>query len=408
MSEGIAKQCLEQVEYHHGVSKSCFSAEAKVFNMASYYVQVLRGASDIASVATEIAELRERTGLFDNPLLCLDFFLSRVSLFPGNQPVVLLVRSSERTEGAVYLYEKTFCTIPTGYLRGFDHLSGESSVIAEKNSRLLILECAIRGLFSQRNVVAAWATVRVDSARLSGGQLEDVDSVRVDFSSMPRKYRLKLGDTFAATLGSIGPRTRRNLRYYRKRAEQEIKTTFEPQLTIAQSDQALHELSKRSFRPFAKSMSEWRRMDSLLRRRPGYFAVGLRSNGEWISYLAGIRMGKLTYVILQINHNGFARYSLSTVLRSYVLEHESGLGQKELNFVNGVCALFQHCCEPDVCVTFVARRGLAARVIFDWIAPRHSAPDHALNMRRWVSSANDPVPVRGATPTRNRVIPQEP
>jgi GNAT acetyltransferase-like protein len=357
-------------------------------------VQVLRGPAAIVGVASEIAQLRERSGLADNPLLSLDFFLRRVRLFPGNRPVVLLVRSSERLEGAVYLYEKTFCALPTGYMRGFDHLSGESSVIANENDRALILERAIRGLFVQKNVIAAWATVCLGSAKPIWGRLEDVQSVSAEYNSVRRNYRLKLSDTFAGTLGRIGPRTRRNLRYYRKRAEKDIKVTFEPQLTTAQSDAALQALSTRSFQPFAKSRSEWRSMDRMLRTQRGYFAVALRANGEWISYLAGIRRGKRTYVFLQVNHNGFARYSLSTVLRSHLLEDEIRLGQGEINFVNGVCPLFQNCCETDVCVTFVVRRGLVARVMCDWIAPRHSAPDHALNIRRWAASSERPVPVQ--------------
>jgi GNAT acetyltransferase-like protein len=376
--------------------------------MANYSVQVVLGADAIVAIAPEIAALCDRTGLGDNPLLRVDFFIRRVRLFPGNRPVVLLVRSSERLEGAVYLYEKTLCAVPTGYMRGFDHLSGESSVIADQNARALVLERAIRGLFDQKKVVAAWATVCLGSTTPLKGRLEDVKGVSAEYNSIRRNYRLKLNDTFAVTLSRIGSRTRRNLRYYRKRAETQIEATFEPQLTIAQSDAALSALSKRSFQPFAKSLSEWHKMDVMLRTQPGYFAVGLRANGEWISYLAGIRRGRLTYVILQINHNGFARYSLSTVLRSYLLEDEGRLGQEEINFVNGVCALFQHCCEPDVCVTFVARRGLMAHVIVDWLAPRHSAPDHALNIRRWASSSETPPPVQAARGRQRQVMSQGP
>ncbi len=360
--------------------------------MTNYSVEVLRGSSAILGVASEIASLCKRSGLEDNPLLRVDFFLKRVGLFPGNRPVAVLVRSPARLEGAVYLYERTLCAVPTGYMRGFDHLSGESSVIADQNARALILECAIRGLFVEKNVVAAWATVCLGSATPITGRLEDVKGLTAEYNSICRNYRLKLRDTFAATLSGIGPRTRRNLRYYRKRAEREIQVTFEPRLTITQSDAALRALSKRSFQPFAKSLSEWHKMDVMLRTQPGYFAVGLRSNGEWISYLTGIRRGKLTFVILQINHNGFARYSLSTVLRSYLLEEESRLGQVEINFVNGVCALFQHCCEPDVCLTFVMRRGLMAHAMVEWIAPWHSAPDHALNIGRWASSSEMAAP----------------
>ena len=171
-------------------------------------------------------------------------------------------------------------------------------------------------------------------------------------------------------------------------------TSFHPELTIAESDEALQQLSKCSFQPFPISLAEWRKMDGLLRTQPGNFAMGLRANGEWISYLSGMRKGKLTYVFIQMNHNGFARYSLSTVMRSHFFEHEIARGQEEINFVNGTCSLFQRCCETDTCVTVSAHRGLTAFVILHWIAPWHSAADHALNMQRWTMNM-EPTNLRG-------------
>jgi hypothetical protein len=56
---------------------------------AAYSVQVLRGHQAIMAVGPEITELLERANQGDNPLLHPVFFLGRVSLFPGNQPVVL-------------------------------------------------------------------------------------------------------------------------------------------------------------------------------------------------------------------------------------------------------------------------------------------------------------------------------
>jgi hypothetical protein len=99
-----------------------------------YSVQVVRGAKAIQAAGPEIAELRRRTGQDENPLLSLEFFLGRVRLFPGNEPVVLLARAAWRLEGAVYLYEKLFASMQTGYLRGFDHLTGESTVIADERA----------------------------------------------------------------------------------------------------------------------------------------------------------------------------------------------------------------------------------------------------------------------------------
>jgi Acetyltransferase (GNAT) domain len=373
------------------VETTAFSRSMPVdrLGQAAYAVQVLRGSKAVAGMGSEIAELCERTGQGSNPLLRLDFFLGRVALFPGNQPVVLLIRSAERLQGVVYLYEKTFCGFPTGYFRGFDHLTGESSVIGDEQDRSSLLRVAIHQLFVQASARVAWATVRETVAEPSASSRQDVQRVRVETCGIRREHRLKLSDTFATTLSRFGQHTRRNLRYYRRRAEKELKASFHPELTTQESDTALQQLSTRSFQPFPISVAEWRKMDGLLRSQPGYFAVGLCANGEWISYLVGIRAGKLTYVFLQINHDGFARYSLSTVLRSYFFEQEIGRGQAEIKFVNGTCTLFQRCCEPDSCLTVTARRGLAAFAIFNWIAPWHSAADHALNMQRW---DRNPVP----------------
>jgi Acetyltransferase (GNAT) domain len=356
---------------------------------SEYSVQVLRGARAMEGIGPEVEELRQRTGQSDNPLLCLDFFLGRVQIFPRNQPVLLLVRSQGRLEGVVYLLEKTVCGVPTGYLRGFDHLTGESSVIAQEQVRASLLQIAVQQLFVQTRARVAWATV-CQGATKSLTALEQVQPyLRVEASSLSREHRLKLGETFDATLSRFGPHTRRNLRYYRRRAEKDLNASFHAELGHEESQEALEHLKHGCFQPFPDSVADWWKMDALLHTRPGYFAMGLRANGQWISYLVGIRTGRMTYVLMQINHNAFSRYSLSTAMRSYFFEHEILRGQGEIKFVNGTCALFQRCCELDTCVTVSARRGLTALVIFNWIAPWYSAPDHALNMRRWTTR---PVP----------------
>jgi hypothetical protein len=341
--------------------------------------------------------LRERTGQGDNPLLCLDFFLGRVSLFPGNLPVVLLVRTAECLAGAVFLYEKTFCGIPTGYLRGFDHLTGESSVIAHEQVRPALLQVAIHQLLLKTRARVAWATVSQGAAKSIASSQQELNHVRIQVSSICREHRLQLSDTFDATLSRFGPHTRRNLRYYRRRAEKELHALLNPELTFAESDEALQQLGEPSLQPFPISLAEWRKMYGLLRTQPGYFAMGLCADGKWISYLAGMRQGKHTYLLIQMNHNGFARYSLSTALRSFFFEYEIGRGQKEIKFVNGTCAAFQRCCEPDTCVTVSARRGIRAFVLFNWIAPWHSAPDHALNMQRWATKPEPASSVHAAS-----------
>jgi len=346
-----------------------------------YTVDVLRGERRVRQYEPEIQELRQRVGLIENPLLSLDFFLGRVKLFPANQPVVLLVRSPERLEAAIYLYDMKWLGMPTGYFRSFDHLTGESCVVAPEHSRLALLQVAFYRLFERREVRVAWATVGAAEPIANSQQRQT--GTRFEVSSHCREHRLLLAESFEATLGRFGQHTRRNLRYYRRRAEKDLDAVFHSELSSAQGKQALEQLSQSAFQPFPFSLAEWRRMDALLRTQPGFFAIGLRSGEQWLSYLAGIRSGGQTYVLMQINHNGFSRYSLSTVLRSHFFEHEILRGQTQIKFVNGTCALFQRVCEPDTCVTVSARRGLMAFVVSKFIAPWHSAPDHALNIERW-------------------------
>jgi hypothetical protein len=354
-----------------------------VDGVEGYTVDLLRGEQRIRRCEAEIQELRQRVGLFQNPLLSLDFFLGRVKLFPGNQPVVLLVRSAERLEAAVYLFEKKWLGLPTGYFRSFDHFTGESCVVAPEHSRLALLQVAFYRLFERMEVRVAWATVGLSAAEPIADSQQRRHGARYEVSSHCREHRLLLAESFEQTLGRFGQHTRRNLRYYRRRAEKDLNAVFYSELSVAEGKQALEQLSLSAFQPFPISLDEWRKMDGLLRTQPGFFSIGLRSGEQWLSYLVGMRSGDHTYVLMQINHNGFSRYSLSTVLRSYFFEHEITRGQTEIKFVNGTCALFQRVCEPNTCVTVSARRGLVAFVIFKFIAPWHSAPDHALNIERW-------------------------
>ena len=215
-----------------------------------YSLQILRGFDAVKRAAAEISELRELAGQGDNPLLRLEFFLGRVRLFPGNLPVVLLLRSAQSLEAVVYLYEKTLFGIPTGYLRGFDHLTGESCVIARAPARAALLKLALHQLFVQTNARVAWATLCHGSDEPTVNSQPGRNGLRLETSSMVREHCLKLSSTFAATLSRFGQHTRRNLRYYRRRAEKELHVTFHPNLTAEESGDAFLQLSQSSFQPF--------------------------------------------------------------------------------------------------------------------------------------------------------------
>jgi hypothetical protein len=86
-----------------------------------------------------------------------------------------------------------------------------------------LLQVAIHQLLLKTGARVAWATVRQGAAKSIANSQQELNHLRVQVSSISREYRLKLSDTFDATLSHFGSHTRRNLRYYRRRAEKELR-----------------------------------------------------------------------------------------------------------------------------------------------------------------------------------------
>src|ERR1700729_731500 len=91
-------------------------------------------------------------------------------------------------------------------------------------------------------------------------------------------------------------------------------------LTMAQ----FMEMNHASTHPVALSVLK-RRFDIL--NSKGFFCVGLRqSDGQWLSLLGGRRNRNVTEIDWQMNREELARYSIGTVIRSYLIEDEIALG----------------------------------------------------------------------------------
>jgi hypothetical protein len=138
----------------------------------------------------------------------------------------------------------------------------------------------------------------------------------------------------------MGKHTRRNFRYYRRRAEAELGCSFVNEvrgmLTMAQ----LMELNHASTHPVAQSVLE-RRFETM--KSMGFFAVGLKQAGEkWISLLGGRRHHGVTEIDWQMNRNGLAKYSVGTVIRSYLIEYEIAIGTDGLFFEGGTPHTMRH------------------------------------------------------------------
>ena len=195
--------------------------------------------------------------------------------------------------------------------------------------------------------------------------------------SVPRY--LPLAATAEATLATLGRHTRRNLRYYRRRLEIEVGAEFVPEVEMGLRQ--FLAINRASTNPVSDDLARWRY--EAIQRTPGTLFAGVRTpKGRWLSLVGGRRHNRSVEVDWQINLAGLPRYSLSTVMRSYLLEHEIELGTTKLVFTGGTPHSIRH---SFVCVdatdVIALRRSSRAWILqrfARWIFPETNFLGHAL------------------------------
>ena len=182
---------------------------------------------------------------------------------------------------------------------------------------------------------------------------------------------LLLKDTLEATLAAVGRNTRRNLRRYRQRLEEDLGATFVPSAQMGPTE--VVELNRSSKHPIADAEALWRY--ECLQATPNRLLAGVRAaDGRWLSVVAGRRNGDVTEIEWQMNQADLPHYSLSTVMRSYLLEHEIALGMRKIIFLGGTPHAMRHSLvaseSGDV---LMVRRSVRARLLCclcRWVFPR--------------------------------------
>jgi hypothetical protein len=153
---------------------------------------------------------------------------------------------------------------------------------------------------------------------------------------------LPLLDTLEATLATIGQKTRANLRYYRRRAEQELQVEFVRHAVL--SKDAFLDFNRRCTYAVPDAMAR-HRLSALATpldspadgvSKPGAtFCAGVRDGkGAWLSLVGGRRMNGFVEIDWQMNRADLPRYSLSTVMRAFLIEDEIALGSTRF-FIEG-------------------------------------------------------------------------
>ncbi|HXE07972.1 MAG TPA: hypothetical protein VN612_08755 [Acidobacteriaceae bacterium] len=294
-------------------------------------IRILRGSDAILSMQPVLIELGRRTGQ-PGVARWLEYFLSSPDSQRKTPYLLMMSAITGEIEAAVLLYEYRVAGLGTGVFAS-DDTTGGRTVIARPSLRLEAATAALRRLMNM-GAAAAFVTMEggfgIEATQLCNHDSDMCTAARV--RSVPRF--LALTARYDTTLALLGARTRRNLRYYRRRAETELGAQFVPHVRM--TDGEFFAVNRASTHPFSDAFTIWRH--SLLENpRDGeVLFAGLRDkSGRWLSLIGGRRDGDITTIDWQMNSVGLERYSLSTAMRAFLLEHEIARGTTRLYFEGG-------------------------------------------------------------------------
>jgi hypothetical protein len=330
-----------------GSEATPFNADAP--NSAQFFVS--RGRAEILRlrpVLTALSELCGQTGATDY----LEYFLTAIDNLKKTPYLVLMASRSdvcvselqaEDLWGAVLVYEYKVLGFGSSLFTANDY-NGSRAVIAPPKLRRQVSAAVCRYLMDHG---AQIVFLNLEPGAQESCQICIEDAMAGKAKRWWGTQRRAVGATIAlqktldATLARMGKHTRRNMRYYRRKAEAELGCNFtadmKSMLTMAQ----LIELNYASTHPVPHSTLErrYRTMKSM----DGFFCVGMsRANGQWISLLGGRRHHGVTEVDWQMNRGGLAKHSVGTVIRSYLIEHEIAIGMEKLFFEGGTPHSMRH------------------------------------------------------------------
>jgi hypothetical protein len=368
-------------------------------------VHVVRGDDSILRLQRVLDDLCARCGqpgVMDD----IRYFLAK----PGTLkrvPHLLLVSKARSLDlerltaddllGAVLLYRYmllgcgigTFSTNDRSGRGGLVAPAALRSAVAETVSRSLMARGALTVLISFRDEGSA--DVRADSSegRSSKGSTIEDKSARWAWRERETPDYLPLDKSFEATISKLGTRTRRNLRYYRKRAEAELGCVFLPAV----------EISKREFLDFNREcmyarpakVASWR-YDSLKNIGTPLFMGIKDGQGRWLSLLGGRRTRAGTEILWQMNRAGKSPYSLSIVMRSYFMEHEIAHGMTKLYMEGGTGHPMRFSFVNDKVTDLVVVRRSALGLLLPKLARYLIKPDNELALMLFEKSLHPETP----------------
>ena len=297
-----------------------------------------------------------------------EYFLPRISNV--KRPRVVVCYEQGQLVGVVYTEELKFCGVPTGWAFGGDEM-GRGLVLASPEREAEVLATACEYLL-KHGVHALRLTWRSTGNEILPILRLQRPGLQVWCKSEIRQEGdwLHLADTYEGFLNRLGSHTRRNLRYYRRKAEEQG-YRFIAELSVAEYETSMEALNRVA--DFPSHVDR----DSRDRRFFAQFGtpvlVGLAApDGRLVSMLGAVSSGKHLHVLTQLNDESLRKMSLSMVLRGYLIEQLIAQGYTAIHFLNGASPMLGRFCDPVLMrnISIDSRRSLLhpCKLFIAWAA----------------------------------------
>lgn len=315
-----------------------------------------------------------------------------VGLRRGVEPIVA---TADDVAGAVLIYQYRVAGFGTGVF-ATDDINGERTVIAPAGIRAEVAQLACSALMENGAIAALISFEGSAEVRWPLAETGIACRIATRRRSVPRY--LPLAGTFESTLATLGDDTRRNLRRYRRQLERDFDARFVANVEMGREE--FLAMNRASTHPLEESITAWQ-YNVMAEIAVPVFCGVRAADGRWLSLLGGRRRPGLTEVDWQMNLAGLPRYSLSTAMRSFLLEYEISRGTRRLTFLGGTPHSMRHsfACVDAVDVV-VLRRSVTAwllRRLSRWTFPAKNFLGQALRDEslRWTPwSAVAPLKLR--------------
>ena len=354
-----------------------------------YAVHHVRGSEVILGMRKMLVAFSERcgqAGTMDD----LAYFLSKPGLLKRVPSLFLIVKRNDlRLEelgvddllGALFLYEYHMMGMGMRAYATNDR-SGRGTMLALPHQRLKAAAIFSRVLLDRgaRVIMLSFRAGTEEEGKENTELFKFLPASQITAEWAWREREipgyLPLQESYDATLATLGTKTRRNMRYYRRLAEKDLGCRLIPSVEIGREEYLA--FNRECMFPVADSVALWRLETMKELGEP--VLMGLKDReGRWLALLGGRRFKDDRMEILwQMNRAGMHNHSLSTAMRAYCIDQEVERGTKRLYIEGGTAHSLHHAFVPEELIDLVVVRKSPLTKPMKKFAANKIYPDNAL------------------------------